>query len=182
MPHRGRKPLLSLRCQLKFPLHSGIGLITELASFFGLVNNLQRPSSGVWRSVALWRPLLPDQYKPLERLLSVGIVMDTNLGPTQLFLALFSWDIFLLQSEGIKPDDFTWEAFLKFLDNLCLRPEIQSIFEERYRLSLFLRLSLIHFRVLTGTFLSAAAAPRGSHSSPWTSSWNSSTAGSEIPG
>ncbi|XP_029696556.1 1-phosphatidylinositol 4,5-bisphosphate phosphodiesterase beta-3 isoform X2 [Takifugu rubripes] len=34
------------------------------------------------------------------------------------------------KSEGIKPDDFTWEAFLKFLDNLCLRPEIQSIFEE----------------------------------------------------
>uniref|UniRef100_A0A7N8YKX1 1-phosphatidylinositol 4,5-bisphosphate phosphodiesterase n=1 Tax=Mastacembelus armatus TaxID=205130 RepID=A0A7N8YKX1_9TELE len=34
------------------------------------------------------------------------------------------------RSEGIKPDDFTWEAFQKFLDNLCLRPEIQSIFEE----------------------------------------------------
>ncbi|XP_034020054.1 1-phosphatidylinositol 4,5-bisphosphate phosphodiesterase beta-3 [Thalassophryne amazonica] len=32
--------------------------------------------------------------------------------------------------EGIKPDDFTWEAFQKFLDKLCLRPEIQSIFEE----------------------------------------------------
>ncbi|XP_047440980.1 1-phosphatidylinositol 4,5-bisphosphate phosphodiesterase beta-3 [Mugil cephalus] len=32
--------------------------------------------------------------------------------------------------EGIKPDDFTWEAFQKFLDSLCLRPEIQSIFEE----------------------------------------------------
>lgn len=35
------------------------------------------------------------------------------------------------QSEGLKPDDFTWEAFQKFLDSLCLRPEIQSIFEER---------------------------------------------------
>uniref|UniRef100_A0A3Q4BH44 1-phosphatidylinositol 4,5-bisphosphate phosphodiesterase n=1 Tax=Mola mola TaxID=94237 RepID=A0A3Q4BH44_MOLML len=34
------------------------------------------------------------------------------------------------QSEGLKPDDFTWEAFQKFLDSLCLRPEIQSIFEE----------------------------------------------------
>ncbi|XP_072309522.1 1-phosphatidylinositol 4,5-bisphosphate phosphodiesterase beta-3 [Eucyclogobius newberryi] len=34
------------------------------------------------------------------------------------------------KSEGIKPDDFTWEAFQKFLDSLCLRPEIQSIFEE----------------------------------------------------
>uniref|UniRef100_A0A672JQ37 1-phosphatidylinositol 4,5-bisphosphate phosphodiesterase n=1 Tax=Salarias fasciatus TaxID=181472 RepID=A0A672JQ37_SALFA len=34
------------------------------------------------------------------------------------------------RSEGIKPDDFTWEAFQKFLDSLCLRPEIQSIFEE----------------------------------------------------
>uniref|UniRef100_A0A672YKW0 1-phosphatidylinositol 4,5-bisphosphate phosphodiesterase n=1 Tax=Sphaeramia orbicularis TaxID=375764 RepID=A0A672YKW0_9TELE len=34
------------------------------------------------------------------------------------------------RSEGIKPDDFTWEAFQKFLDTLCLRPEIQSIFEE----------------------------------------------------
>ncbi|XP_035480573.1 1-phosphatidylinositol 4,5-bisphosphate phosphodiesterase beta-3 isoform X2 [Scophthalmus maximus] len=32
--------------------------------------------------------------------------------------------------EGLKPDDFTWEAFQKFLDSLCLRPEIQSIFEE----------------------------------------------------
>ncbi|XP_060922250.1 1-phosphatidylinositol 4,5-bisphosphate phosphodiesterase beta-3 [Limanda limanda] len=34
------------------------------------------------------------------------------------------------RSEGLKPDDFTWEAFEKFLDSLCLRPEIQSIFEE----------------------------------------------------
>uniref|UniRef100_A0A8C5ICM4 Phosphoinositide phospholipase C n=1 Tax=Gouania willdenowi TaxID=441366 RepID=A0A8C5ICM4_GOUWI len=34
------------------------------------------------------------------------------------------------RSEGIKPDDFTWDAFQKFLDSLCLRPEIQSIFEE----------------------------------------------------
>uniref|UniRef100_A0AAQ4S5E0 Phosphoinositide phospholipase C n=1 Tax=Gasterosteus aculeatus aculeatus TaxID=481459 RepID=A0AAQ4S5E0_GASAC len=36
----------------------------------------------------------------------------------------------LFQAEGIKPDDFTWEAFQRFLDSLCLRPEIQSIFEE----------------------------------------------------
>ncbi|KAF6738251.1 1-phosphatidylinositol 4,5-bisphosphate phosphodiesterase beta-3 [Oryzias melastigma] len=34
------------------------------------------------------------------------------------------------KSEGIKPDDFTWEAFQRFLDHLCLRPEIQTIFEE----------------------------------------------------
>uniref|UniRef100_A0A8C6TYA6 1-phosphatidylinositol 4,5-bisphosphate phosphodiesterase n=1 Tax=Neogobius melanostomus TaxID=47308 RepID=A0A8C6TYA6_9GOBI len=34
------------------------------------------------------------------------------------------------KSEGIKPDDFTWDSFQKFLDSLCLRPEIQSIFEE----------------------------------------------------
>uniref|UniRef100_A0A3Q3K3W9 1-phosphatidylinositol 4,5-bisphosphate phosphodiesterase n=1 Tax=Monopterus albus TaxID=43700 RepID=A0A3Q3K3W9_MONAL len=34
------------------------------------------------------------------------------------------------RSEGIKPDDFTWDVFQKFLDSLCLRPEIQSIFEE----------------------------------------------------
>uniref|UniRef100_A0A668ABL3 1-phosphatidylinositol 4,5-bisphosphate phosphodiesterase n=1 Tax=Myripristis murdjan TaxID=586833 RepID=A0A668ABL3_9TELE len=34
------------------------------------------------------------------------------------------------RAEGIKPDDFTWEAFQKFLDSLSLRPEIQSIFEE----------------------------------------------------
>ncbi|XP_055012086.1 1-phosphatidylinositol 4,5-bisphosphate phosphodiesterase beta-3 isoform X2 [Boleophthalmus pectinirostris] len=34
------------------------------------------------------------------------------------------------KSEGIKADDFTWEAFQKFLDSLCLRPEIQNIFEE----------------------------------------------------
>ncbi|KAF7660910.1 hypothetical protein LDENG_00273050 [Lucifuga dentata] len=32
--------------------------------------------------------------------------------------------------EGIKPDDFTWDAFQKFFDGLCFRPEIQSIFEE----------------------------------------------------
>ncbi|XP_030578480.1 1-phosphatidylinositol 4,5-bisphosphate phosphodiesterase beta-3 isoform X2 [Archocentrus centrarchus] len=34
------------------------------------------------------------------------------------------------RSEGIKPDDFTWDAFQKVLDTLCLRPDIQSIFEE----------------------------------------------------
>ncbi|CAF89597.1 unnamed protein product, partial [Tetraodon nigroviridis] len=34
------------------------------------------------------------------------------------------------RSEGLKPDDFTWEAFQNFLNSLCLRPEIQSIFEE----------------------------------------------------
>ncbi|XP_035004653.1 1-phosphatidylinositol 4,5-bisphosphate phosphodiesterase beta-3 [Hippoglossus stenolepis] len=34
------------------------------------------------------------------------------------------------RSEGLKPDDFTWEAFEKLLDSLCLRPEIESIFEE----------------------------------------------------
>ncbi|XP_033961710.1 1-phosphatidylinositol 4,5-bisphosphate phosphodiesterase beta-3 isoform X2 [Pseudochaenichthys georgianus] len=34
------------------------------------------------------------------------------------------------KTEGIKPDDFTWDAFQKFLESLCLRPEIQSIFEE----------------------------------------------------
>uniref|UniRef100_A0A8D3E1L7 Phosphoinositide phospholipase C n=1 Tax=Scophthalmus maximus TaxID=52904 RepID=A0A8D3E1L7_SCOMX len=38
--------------------------------------------------------------------------------------------VLCLQLEGLKPDDFTWEAFQKFLDSLCLRPEIQSIFEE----------------------------------------------------
>nr|XP_046236301.1 1-phosphatidylinositol 4,5-bisphosphate phosphodiesterase beta-3 [Scatophagus argus] len=34
------------------------------------------------------------------------------------------------RSEGLKPEEFTWESFQKFLDSLCLRPEIQSIFEE----------------------------------------------------
>uniref|UniRef100_A0A3Q3FME3 1-phosphatidylinositol 4,5-bisphosphate phosphodiesterase n=1 Tax=Labrus bergylta TaxID=56723 RepID=A0A3Q3FME3_9LABR len=34
------------------------------------------------------------------------------------------------RAEGLKPDDFTWEAFQKFLASLCLRPEIQSIFVE----------------------------------------------------
>ncbi|KAM3857781.1 1-phosphatidylinositol 4,5-bisphosphate phosphodiesterase beta-3 [Diretmus argenteus] len=38
--------------------------------------------------------------------------------------------LFTNRVEGIKPDDLTWEAFQKFLDSLCLRPEIQSIFEE----------------------------------------------------
>uniref|UniRef100_A0A3B5L2E2 Phosphoinositide phospholipase C n=1 Tax=Xiphophorus couchianus TaxID=32473 RepID=A0A3B5L2E2_9TELE len=37
-----------------------------------------------------------------------------------------------LQSESIKTEDLTWEVFLKFLDNLCIRPELQSIFEEWY--------------------------------------------------
>ncbi|XP_061620341.1 1-phosphatidylinositol 4,5-bisphosphate phosphodiesterase beta-3 isoform X1 [Phyllopteryx taeniolatus] len=32
--------------------------------------------------------------------------------------------------DGLKPDEFTWEAFQKFLNSLCLRSEIQSIFEE----------------------------------------------------
>ncbi|XP_051918314.1 1-phosphatidylinositol 4,5-bisphosphate phosphodiesterase beta-3 [Hippocampus zosterae] len=34
------------------------------------------------------------------------------------------------KSNGLKPDDFTWEAFQKFLNSLCLRSEIQSIFVE----------------------------------------------------
>ncbi|CAL8326537.1 unnamed protein product [Lota lota] len=34
------------------------------------------------------------------------------------------------KTEGIKGEDFTWEAFQKFLDSLSLRPEIQSIFED----------------------------------------------------
>ncbi|XP_014324450.1 1-phosphatidylinositol 4,5-bisphosphate phosphodiesterase beta-3-like [Xiphophorus maculatus] len=34
------------------------------------------------------------------------------------------------KSESIKTEDLTWEVFLKFLDNLCIRPELQSIFEE----------------------------------------------------
>uniref|UniRef100_A0A669F9T7 Phosphoinositide phospholipase C n=1 Tax=Oreochromis niloticus TaxID=8128 RepID=A0A669F9T7_ORENI len=36
----------------------------------------------------------------------------------------------LINNKGIKPDELTWDAFQKLLDNLCLRPEIQSIFEE----------------------------------------------------
>ncbi|XP_061664558.1 1-phosphatidylinositol 4,5-bisphosphate phosphodiesterase beta-3 isoform X1 [Syngnathoides biaculeatus] len=34
------------------------------------------------------------------------------------------------KSDGLKPDEFTWEAFQKFLNSLCLRSEIQSIFVE----------------------------------------------------
>ncbi|XP_077400698.1 1-phosphatidylinositol 4,5-bisphosphate phosphodiesterase beta-3 [Vanacampus margaritifer] len=34
------------------------------------------------------------------------------------------------KSDGLKPDDFTWEAFQKFLNSLCVRSEIQSIFVE----------------------------------------------------
>uniref|UniRef100_A0A8C9RGY9 1-phosphatidylinositol 4,5-bisphosphate phosphodiesterase n=1 Tax=Scleropages formosus TaxID=113540 RepID=A0A8C9RGY9_SCLFO len=30
--------------------------------------------------------------------------------------------------EGIKADDFTWEAFQNFLNSLCLRPELERIF------------------------------------------------------
>uniref|UniRef100_A0A3B4ALA8 Phosphoinositide phospholipase C n=1 Tax=Periophthalmus magnuspinnatus TaxID=409849 RepID=A0A3B4ALA8_9GOBI len=36
----------------------------------------------------------------------------------------------LINNKGVKSEDFTWEAFQKFLDSLCLRPEIQSIFDE----------------------------------------------------
>uniref|UniRef100_A0A665TU03 1-phosphatidylinositol 4,5-bisphosphate phosphodiesterase n=1 Tax=Echeneis naucrates TaxID=173247 RepID=A0A665TU03_ECHNA len=36
----------------------------------------------------------------------------------------------LLNIEGIKPDEFTWDAFQKFLDSLCPRIEIHTIFEE----------------------------------------------------
>uniref|UniRef100_A0A7N8YRK7 Phosphoinositide phospholipase C n=1 Tax=Mastacembelus armatus TaxID=205130 RepID=A0A7N8YRK7_9TELE len=62
------------------------------------------------------------------------VIRDTtilNVFP-HVFLPCLSTrcSVLSLQSEGIKPDDFTWEAFQKFLDNLCLRPEIQSIFEE----------------------------------------------------
>uniref|UniRef100_A0A8C9U9E6 1-phosphatidylinositol 4,5-bisphosphate phosphodiesterase n=1 Tax=Scleropages formosus TaxID=113540 RepID=A0A8C9U9E6_SCLFO len=32
--------------------------------------------------------------------------------------------------EGIKADDFTWEAFQNFLNSLCLRPELERIFVE----------------------------------------------------
>uniref|UniRef100_A0AAY4CHS7 1-phosphatidylinositol 4,5-bisphosphate phosphodiesterase n=1 Tax=Denticeps clupeoides TaxID=299321 RepID=A0AAY4CHS7_9TELE len=34
------------------------------------------------------------------------------------------------KAEGIKPDDFTWDVFLNFLNNLSLRPEIERIFVE----------------------------------------------------
>ncbi|KAM9834695.1 1-phosphatidylinositol 4,5-bisphosphate phosphodiesterase beta-3 [Syngnathus typhle] len=34
------------------------------------------------------------------------------------------------KSDGLKPDEFTWEAFQKFLNTLCPRSEIQSIFME----------------------------------------------------
>lgn len=51
------------------------------------------------------------------------------LFPSASFNTIYS---VLFQTEGIKPDDFTWDAFQKFLDNLCIRPEIQSIFEERF--------------------------------------------------
>ncbi|XP_057711044.1 1-phosphatidylinositol 4,5-bisphosphate phosphodiesterase beta-3 [Corythoichthys intestinalis] len=34
------------------------------------------------------------------------------------------------KTDGLKPDDFTWEAFQKFLSSLCLHSEIQSIFVE----------------------------------------------------
>ncbi|XP_069374916.1 1-phosphatidylinositol 4,5-bisphosphate phosphodiesterase beta-3 [Paralichthys olivaceus] len=44
--------------------------------------------------------------------------------------ALEQCGLFNSKSEGLKPDDFTWEAFQKFLTSLCLRPEIQSIFEK----------------------------------------------------
>uniref|UniRef100_A0A3Q3LV86 Phosphoinositide phospholipase C n=1 Tax=Mastacembelus armatus TaxID=205130 RepID=A0A3Q3LV86_9TELE len=59
------------------------------------------------------------------------IPVKNNVFP-HVFLPCLSTrcSVLSLQSEGIKPDDFTWEAFQKFLDNLCLRPEIQSIFEE----------------------------------------------------
>uniref|UniRef100_A0A665TTQ2 1-phosphatidylinositol 4,5-bisphosphate phosphodiesterase n=1 Tax=Echeneis naucrates TaxID=173247 RepID=A0A665TTQ2_ECHNA len=33
-------------------------------------------------------------------------------------------------NRGIKPDEFTWDAFQKFLDSLCPRIEIHTIFEE----------------------------------------------------
>uniref|UniRef100_A0AAY4CHJ7 1-phosphatidylinositol 4,5-bisphosphate phosphodiesterase n=1 Tax=Denticeps clupeoides TaxID=299321 RepID=A0AAY4CHJ7_9TELE len=37
---------------------------------------------------------------------------------------------FRSNAEGIKPDDFTWDVFLNFLNNLSLRPEIERIFVE----------------------------------------------------
>uniref|UniRef100_A0A665TPB1 Phosphoinositide phospholipase C n=1 Tax=Echeneis naucrates TaxID=173247 RepID=A0A665TPB1_ECHNA len=47
------------------------------------------------------------------------------------FLDLSTWPcVLFLQIEGIKPDEFTWDAFQKFLDSLCPRIEIHTIFEE----------------------------------------------------
>lgn len=93
---------------------------------------------------------------------------------------------FLLQSDGIKPDDFTWEAFQKFLNNLCLRPEIQSILEERCETLWPAHTVILHDLYITYVqscrcLSSAAAARRGSRSSLWRCSWTSSTAGSETP-
>ncbi|KAL4622926.1 1-phosphatidylinositol 4,5-bisphosphate phosphodiesterase beta-3 isoform X1 [Arapaima gigas] len=34
------------------------------------------------------------------------------------------------RADGIKADDFTWEAFQNFLTSLCLRPEVERIFVE----------------------------------------------------
>lgn len=34
------------------------------------------------------------------------------------------------QGDGIKLEEFTWEKFQSFLNNLCLRPEIDRIFVE----------------------------------------------------
>lgn len=89
-------------------------------------------------SLALWRPLLPNWRRTQSRsiLLLFSVKTATSCNPAHLFLLLFSWETAVLQSEGLKPDDFTWEAFQKFLDTLCLRPEIQSIFEERLSLTL----------------------------------------------
>uniref|UniRef100_A0A8C9VUB1 Phosphoinositide phospholipase C n=1 Tax=Scleropages formosus TaxID=113540 RepID=A0A8C9VUB1_SCLFO len=41
-----------------------------------------------------------------------------------------SRNTFLYKVEGIKADDFTWEAFQNFLNSLCLRPELERIFVE----------------------------------------------------
>uniref|UniRef100_A0AAY5E949 Phosphoinositide phospholipase C n=1 Tax=Electrophorus electricus TaxID=8005 RepID=A0AAY5E949_ELEEL len=38
--------------------------------------------------------------------------------------------IFSSQADGIKLDEFTWEKFQSFLNNLCMRPEIDHIFME----------------------------------------------------
>ncbi|TSL40996.1 1-phosphatidylinositol 4,5-bisphosphate phosphodiesterase beta-3 [Bagarius yarrelli] len=44
--------------------------------------------------------------------------------------ALEQCNLMTNRGDGIKLEDFTWEKFQSFLNNLCLRPEIDRIFME----------------------------------------------------
>lgn len=96
-----------------------------------MVKHMRQHSETSWTGVWHCRPCSPSE-RCCRQEAAPRPSPVWSLSGLCLHLLPCSFVSLLLQSEGLKPDDFTWEAFQKFLDSLCLRPEIQSIFEEMY--------------------------------------------------